>query len=339
MKAFSFKSNKVTIRVLKEPVLKKKRMNIDRVLYLTIIAVGVFFLLRYVFTKTAIIKANGQVLMDKVDVNFTHDIRLLKFNVFEGDTIQKEQYLFQYVEDQFDNDAVTYFSDQENRENKAKKELDLKFKIKAQRIKIKALRSNLKVLLHEKEKTSKMVLLDVFTIDKLNELTTKTENLNTEIALAKSELALLYEQLRYIKDHSNILLLGNASVNSNYRAPIDGIIGQISVSENETCYRTEKVLTIHNPKEVFIKAYFDLNEIKNIEVNDELTIEFPDKTKSIGVINKYYVSTYALPEEFQKTYEPTERSIVVEVKPLNEVERNKWATYHKLNIKISKYRF
>ncbi|WP_412984630.1 HlyD family efflux transporter periplasmic adaptor subunit [Pontimicrobium sp. IMCC45349] len=346
MKSFSFKSKKSTLRVLKEPVIKKKHMSFDRALYLIIIAVGLFFLLKYIIDKTTVINANGQVLMSKVDVNFTHDIRLLKFNVFEGDTIESNQRLFTYLEDQFDNDGTVYFSNQERTQNKAKKELELRFKVRSKQIQIRAQKNKIKLLTDNKEKTINLVLLDVYTIDKLNDITSHINAETVKLDLLKSEIALLYEQLRYLKDDKNPLNVSygfgeGKEVNSSYLAPIKGVIGQISVNENETCYRTESVLTIHNPEQVFIKAYFDLDEIKNINVMDEITIQFPDKTKSKGIINKYYVSTYALPEEFQKTYEPTERSIVVEVIPLNNLEKQKWAKYHKLNvlIKKSKYSF
>ena len=346
MKTFSFKSNKSTLRVLKEPVIKKKRMSFDRALYLIIIAVGLFFLLRYVITKTTIIKADGQVLMSKVDVNFTHDIRLLRFNVFEGDTIKKDQQLFTYLEDQFDNDGTTYFSNQERVQNKVKEELGLKFKIRSKQIQIKAQKNKISLLGGNRKKIINLVLLDAYTIDKLNEITSQINTETTKLDLLKSELALLYEQLRFLEDDINPLNVSYSigkreGINSSYMAPIKGVIGQISVNENETCYRTESVLTIHNPEQIFVKAYFDLDEIKNINIKDEVIIEFPDKTKSQGIINKYYVSTYALPEEFQKTYEPTERSILVEIVPLNKIESEKWAIHHKLNvlIKKSKYTF
>ena len=342
MKSFSFKSNKSTLRVLKEPVIKKKRMSFDRALYLIIIAISIFLLLRYIITKVTIIDANGQVLMDKVNVNFTHDIRLLEFNVIEGDTINKQQQLFTYVEDQFDNDGLAYFSSQELLQNNAKKELELKFKIKSQLIYINALKEEISFLNAKEEEITNLVLLDVYTINQLNDIRVKINAEKNRLLVLNNELALLYQQLKSINDLKT--LQGgyhetNTIVNSTYFAPIKGVIGQITVNEQETCYRTKNVLTIHNPEEIFIKAYFNLNDIKNVNVNEEVIIQFPDKTKSIGIINKYYVSTYALPEEFQKTYEPTERSIVAEIVPLNKTEAETWSRYHKLSVTIHKHKY
>ncbi len=343
MKAFSFKSKTSTLRVLKEPVIKKKRMSFDRALYLIIIALAMFLFLRYIVIKTTIIKADGQVMMHKIDVNFTHDIRLLEYNVSEGDTIKQHQKLFSYIEDQLDNDALGILSYQEDEATKAKALLELDFKISSQRIKIKAMKDNLALLQSEYDKTTELVLLDVYTIDKLNEITSKIGILKTQLALLYNELALLNRQKKNIPSLEinafNYGSSGGQLLNSIYNAPIGGVIGQISVSEKETCYRTESVLTIHDTDKVFIKGYFKLDDLKDIHVNDEVTIEFPDNTFSSGIINKYYVSTYAMPEEFQKTYEPTERSIVVEIAPLNIYEAEKWAKYHKLNITISKYKY
>lgn len=343
MKAFSFKSNKSVIRVLKEPVIKKKKLNFDRMLYFIIIAICLVLLIRYIFVNTAIVKANGQVLMHKVDVNFTHDIRLLAFHTSEGDTICRDQSLFTYIEDQFDNSSTAILSGFENNQNRAKKLLELEFRIKGLQMQIKALNQQLQLLLKEKKRISDLVLLDVYTIDKLSNLMNQIAALKNQIRLEQNNLALLYEQKKLFGDwfQANDLSYGNGSTSmkTNYQAPLDGIIGQISVVENETCYRTESVLTIHDPNRVFVKAYFELKEISNIHVNDEVIVKFPDKTKSKGIVKKYYISTYALPEEFQKTYEPTERSVVIEIEPLNEIERDVWAQYHKLNIVVEKFRY
>ena len=343
MKAFSFKSNTSVIRVLKEPVIKKKKLNFDRMLYFIIIAICLVLLIRYIFVNTAIVKANGQVLMHKVDVNFTHDIRLLSFFTNEGDTICKDQPLFRYIEDQFDNYSTAILSGFENDQNRDKKSLDLEFRIKGLRLQIAALKQQLGLLLKEKKRISDLVLLDVYTMEKLSALVNQITALEHQIRLEQNNLALLYEQKKLFGEwfHTNDLSFGSGSnvMQTNYQAPLDGIIGQIAVVENETCYRTESVLTIHDPNRVFVKAYFELEEISNVRIDDEVIVKFPDKTKSKGIVKKYYISTYALPEEFQKTYEPTERSVVIEIEPLNDTEKQIWTQYHKLNIVVEKYRY
>jgi len=70
-----------------------------------------------------------------------------------------------------------------------------------------------------------------------------------------------------------------------------------------------------------------------------VTIEFPDKTESLGIISKFFVSTYAVPSEFQKKYEPTERNIVAEIVPFNKQDDLAWNSYYKMEVNVQKKRY
>jgi multidrug resistance efflux pump len=134
----------------------------------------------------------------------------------------------------------------------------------------------------------------------------------------------------------------NKKVNENnnyFISPMDGVIGQINVNLNENCFRREEVLTIHELKDMKIKVYFDPVEMKYLESGDEVNITFPDGSESKGKIQNFHVATYALPDEFQKKYEPTTRNIVANVQLVNDLEKYKLMNFYKMNVRITKSRF
>jgi len=46
-----------------------------------------------------------------------------------------------------------------------------------------------------------------------------------------------------------------------------------------------------------------------------------------------------MPEEFQKKYEPTTRTVAADLYPLNNEEAKKWKAYYKMSVKITKFKY
>ena len=63
------------------------------------------------------------------------------------------------------------------------------------------------------------------------------------------------------------------------------------------------------------------------------------QTYSKGKIVHSYISTYALPSEFQKKYEPTERTILVDIEPINVNEAELWRKFYLMDVKLVIKRF
>ena len=98
-------------------------------------------------------------------------------------------------------------------------------------------------------------------------------------------------------------------------------------------------MSIHQAHPAFIKAYFEQEDLRYFDVGDVFTIDFPDGTTSKGVLKRFYIATYTLPEEFQKKYEPTTRSIAADIYPLDSTEIVKWKAFYKMSVDISKLKF
>lgn len=339
MKTFNYKKGNAVIRTLKEPVIKKKKLNFDRILYLLLILGLVVWLSSFVYKKTVWLEGNGQMLMDKVDVNFTNDIRLKEIFINEGDTVSVGSKLFNYFQNDFDSDASLVLKNRDRLEKQNNNLLEIQRKININRIRLKGLQKKLSLLNLQEKKVMNLILLDVYTKAKLDEIITQKLNVENEIMMLKNELYFLYAEKNSLKPNNQLSISNNGSFQNAYISPIKGVIGQILKNSEESCYKAENVMTIHNVEKVFIKAYFNLKDGSSINKGDIVLVEFPDKTTSKGKVNKLYISTYKAPTEFQKKYEPTERNILTEIVPLDSSQTKEWAKFYKLNLKIKVGKF
>lgn len=333
MNQFSYKKGKAIIRTLKEPKIKKKKFNLDRVLFILIILGLCFWLLSFVYKKTIWIEGNGQMLMEKVDVNFTNDIRVKEIFINEGDTVCVGSRLFNYYQDDFDSDASIVLKNVDRKERQFSNLQDLIKEIYLKRLQLKSLRERLAFLESEEKKAIKLILLDVYTKVKLDGIIQQKMLLENQINLLENELYFLKLQKRNLGPDTSISI-GGGNFGNSYVSPIEGVVGQILKNSEESCYKTENVMTIHDVEKVFIKAYFDLKDLAHIKKGSIVLVEFPDKTVSEGIINKLYISTYKAPTEFQKKYEPTERNILTEIVPLDKEQIPEWGKFYKLNLKV-----
>jgi hypothetical protein len=122
-------------------------------------------------------------------------------------------------------------------------------------------------------------------------------------------------------------------------APVGGIVNRLFKSEYETALRTDDILSIQRRDKIFIKAFFEQKDIDDFREEDIVKVKFPDGTISKGVIKRLYLGTYDMPEEFQKKYEPAQRTVAADVYPLDSAQSNQWKFFHKMNAEITKFKF
>ena len=70
-----------------------------------------------------------------------------------------------------------------------------------------------------------------------------------------------------------------------------------------------------------------------------MDIEFADGTLSKGIIDRFYSATYILPDEFQKKFEPTTRTLAADILPIGQDDLDVWKKYYKLSVKVTKRTF
>jgi multidrug resistance efflux pump len=190
------------------------------------------------------------------------------------------------------------------------------------------------------EETKNQVILGLQPKSKLDAYNTQLEELTFETEKNKKEIDYLTNYLNDIRDlelQTKNLYSNTEKSNGNkaFLCPIDsGFVTSISKKDFEVALKSEEILTIHKHKEVVIKAFFDQSDLKFIRQGRQVTVEFPDGTTGKGVIKNIFSATSKLPEEFQKKYESTTRSLTVDIVPISASEFSRWNYFYKMSVKI-----
>ncbi len=347
MKQFKLREEKSFVKILKEPPLEKKKTNWSRRVYLAMFLIALSLFIQRLYKANMIIFANGQIELPKQTVKFPNDIKILNLNIDEGAEVCAGDTLFTYkiIGDELDQARLSIQSPSSS-DWILREQLSIKKNLELNQILIQQKRKNLNYL-REQLKLKESLLLggihDAY--NSYAQLQVQEANLVAELAMHQKEIDLLKSHLRRLYGHKKMY----ASINSEHLniyndikqfiSPVDGVISDIFYDINEICYKKEEMITIHQLNNAAIHTYFDPEEIEHIDVGDIVQIEFPDNSTSPGIISKFFVSTYAVPSEFQKKYEPTERNVVAQVVPINKKDANLWNSFYKMEVKVEKKRY
>lgn len=350
----------------------KRPFNWDRFVYLILLAIFLFFTGRFVINTYFYIEGNGQVLFESVDIRHTDDIRILQFGVKEGQDVEIGDTLFTYFLDEdifgeaggFGSNSVSIGGggpDWIEREiYKLKKDIDLN------RVRISDNQELLSVYEDDLERVRNEVILDAVSHTNLENLEYQVSKLQAEISLRQEENRIFNKQIKYLEDlvlqQEQIEILqngggaGNGSTHENtdfvmlagienidaykiFTSPIKGNVTRIHKEPYEVALKSENILSIHQPNNVHIKGFFDQEDLQYLNEGDIVNIEFADGTESKGIVDRFYSATYILPEEFQKKFEPTTRTLAADILPVGENDLTMWKKYYKLSVKITKRTF
>lgn len=362
MKSINFKRKDNSFRSIRE-VEKKvthKAINWDRITYFIILTILLFFIGRFAFLKLYYVKADGQVLFKSIDIQNLDDCRVVKFYVEEGDLVCQGDTLFTYINDDDDINlnAGGFNLNIDNESSRGtswilKEIATIEKNIELNKNEINELVRRQNALEKELKKTQQQVILDALPKSAYLALENNITELNDKIKLIKGENTILFRALekwrtQLLEDENNeinVNSLGNNSYKTDnnlykvFYAPMDGTVTRIFKQNDEVAIKSEVIMYIHKNENLFIKAFFEQEDLEELKEDDIVEIEFPDKSVSFGTINRFYFATYRLPEEFQKKYEPTTRSLSVDIIPLNKEELKKWKQYYKMSVVVRKKRY
>lgn len=376
MKSISFQRNKSLIRIVNEKGISKKK-NWDRIIYLFLLIVFVVLIIYYTISKLFFIQANGHVIIESTRVRLTDDARIIDLYVSEGDSVGVNDTLFSYALDldQDQSASSTANSDiiasvqGESKDLWHLKEIySLKKSIGINNTKIKENEQVINSYNQELKRLTNEVILDVMPKARLDAVQNEIIKLKNENQQLKDENGTYEELIRTIDP-----LPSKGTINSNkrsrrsrggnsvsvndgrieklfftdellshekfFRAPMSGIVTRIYVKSTETALKSEEILNIHRGFPAYIKAFFEQKDLRYFNIGDKFELEFPDGTKSIGVLKRFYIATYQMPEEFQAKYEPTTRTIAGDIYPENEADREKWKIFNKMSVTLTKFKY
>lgn len=351
MKSLNFKRKEnAQLRYIEERVTgkAKPRINWDRIVYLSILGLILFFVLRYFYLHNFYITADGQVIFDSMEISETEDIRIEKFYFEEGENIKAGDTLFSYlIENPLDPSTEASLLDSPgDKSTWAEREMySLQKSIELNNSQI---RGDKELLVSYKEQLKRIendVILGAASDRDMNNLEYQISKLETSIGLVKSENSVLARQLANLQSgqtDSSEAALNPALAFSPHRvyvSPIDGYISRIYKEPFEVALKSEYIMNIHQADSVHVKGYFEQEDLKYVKEGDLVQVSFPDGKESEGVIERFYSSTVIIPEEFQKKFEPAKRTIAVDIKPAAGSDLDVWKRYYKLSVKLTKRTF
>ncbi|MCC6838405.1 MAG: hypothetical protein IT234_07705 [Bacteroidia bacterium] len=336
------------------------KYNWDRVIYIVFLILVLFFLGYYLINKIFFIKADGQVLFENVSIRLTDDCRILDYHRAEGDTVKVGDSLFTYALDKdniWGNASLlggfseTSFSNEWDWIDKEKYALNKKTalnnieKAEAQAL-IKSYQSEIQRLQNE-------VVLDVLPKNRLelvqNEILKHKTNIE-KLDQENKQLFSLIKQLNGMARNAKVKSKRSGDISGGggddeengrrvFYSPIDGSITRIYTHQFEVALKSEQIMAIHKNTPMYVKAFFEQEDINYFKEGDVMSLTFPDGSKSEGVLKRFYYATYPLPDEFQKRYEPTTRTVAADIYPINENDYAHWKSFYKMSVTITKYKY
>ncbi len=360
MKSVDFKRKDSVIRVVNEDFKKPKR-NWDRIIYIVFLSLVAFFIGYYAISKIFFIKADGQVLFENVSIRLTDDCRILAYQKEEGDTVKVGDSLFTYTLDKDNlwgnmalNGNVTATSYDNEWDWIEKEKYALMKKVALNKIDITESTALIGSYKSEIQRLQNEIVLDVLPKNRLDYVQNEILRLNTAIAKLSSENNQLYGLLKQLNSMiktpsvkstktASIGGGGNGDADENgirvFYSPIDGTVTRIYTRQFEVALKSEQIMAIHKNTPMYVKGFFEQADLNYFHEGDLVNIEFPDGTDSKGIIKRFYYSTYPLPDEFQKRYEPTTRTIAADIYPVNDNDYEHWRAFFKMGVSVTKFKY
>lgn len=359
MKSIDFKQKTSVIRVLSDEN-GRKNFNWDRVIYIAFLILLFGFLGYYAFNKIFFIKAQGQVSFENIDIRIPDDIRVLEYQVAEDDSVNVGDSLFIYSLDDDNlnagNNVVVSQSEDAGFSNQLtwidREKFALEKKIAMNNIDKVRANELLKSFENELQRLENAIILDVLPTDRYEYAKNEIIRLKTEISKLDSENRQNNKYIAELNELAEKPVIKRASAASSgnvgdgettapqvFYSPINGNVTRLYTHQFEVALKQDVIMSIHSDRPMYIKAFFEQEDIAYFNEGDIVNIKFPDGRTSKGFLKRFNYSTFQLPSEFQKRYEPTTRTVAADIYPVSPDDYALWRGFYKMSVTITKYKY
>ena len=326
----------------------KWRAHMSRYIYFGILAAIAAILIQFVFHQTWYIEADGLVLLPTVTIRAEDDMRIGMLLVAEGEFVREGQKLFEHTFLEHSLRATGLFRSSSDRAgkqinrdriNKTDKEIGLRT------VEVQHLKAELAQLTGELDKLRKLKSLEIVRKNKVEKQKALIDRIKQKIGELEDETGVLNDYRTRLQHRlaSSSAVVQEAprqpmafSVTESF-SPVNGEIVMLHVHESEVVLKGEPIAEIVSPGKQIIRAYFKQDTYKQLQNDRLVRIEFPGKVKGFGRIDKIYRATQPLPEEFQKNFEPVQRSLVADIIPEGEAELASRRHMMCVKVKLNRY--
>ncbi len=196
------------------------------------------------------------------------------------------------------------------------------------------------------------IILDVLPTDRYEYAKSEILRLKTEISKLDAENRQNSSYIAELNELAEKPVMKRASANSSgnagdgettapqvFYSPINGNVTRLFTHQFEVALKQDIIMSIHSDRPMYIKAFFEQEDIAYFNEGDIVNIKFPDGRTSKGFLKRFNYSTFQLPSEFQKRYEPTTRTVAADIYPVSPDDYALWRGFYKMSVTITKYKY
>lgn len=321
----NFNDDKITEESYEKPVKKRKW---DRWIYLGILLLIVFSLLKWVISSWIFNYADGFLKQQQFDVKFTSDIRILNYTVKEGSAVKKGDTLFSY---EFFDTNLRKNSIQDSLKNLVDNTAfdNSIAAINAQIYKKKSLAADLRKRVafwqSEKKRKEKLVYINQITPNELANVDRSIDDLTYELASVNADIKALngeIAKMSQINNQKNNLAREEnrtSTIHNYYVSPINGNTDRFRVSDGQVAYKSDIITSIVHKRQ-FVQAYIDISDLDEFKEGDRVAIKLPygfNKTLTGKVKKIYSISEIKDNTLINKTLNDNKYGVVIDIVPID----------------------
>ncbi|MCW3170738.1 hypothetical protein OMO38_19585 [Chryseobacterium sp. 09-1422] len=277
--------------------LKKRKW--DRWIYLAILLLILFSLLRWIISSWIFNYADGFLMQQQFDVKFTNDIRIVNYHTTEGNTIEKGDTLFSY---ELYSDLAMFKSLKQdsikNLVNDVALQNDLaafEAEIAKKNILLQDIQSRILHWKSERKLKESLVYLDQITPVELSTTDRQIDDLQFQYQSVNAEIsALRYQKSALLSTNlKKNTLVNNQNKSSNFKnfyiSPIAGNLDRFRIAAGQAAYKSEIITSITHQGQ-FIRAYINVEDLDDFHEGDPVSIKLPYGFNSelTGKVKKMY---------------------------------------------------
>ena len=319
---------------------RTRQINWDKIVYLSLLALLLLVLGRYVAFDYLYVESEGQVISGNFNVRFASPIKVRNFRKREEDQVERGTPLFKYVLAD-DEDRPGQPSQQEE-DPWADERLSLNEDIALKRIERRKANKLLARRRDELDRIRKGVYLDIYTANELDAVQRKVNELEAEIEALSQEISVYRSKLNALRARSKERKESNARPTTRtYRSPVTGTITDVFKKEQEIVLVSERVMAISMKERnrLFIKTVFSQEDLKYIDEGTVVHIEHSNGEESEGRVRQLFPTYSDQPVKTKQQYEALNRNVIAEVVPRRDEDRAVWERSEKMGVTVYKWKF
>lgn len=300
---------------------------ITHYLYVFALASLLAYIAYIIWDQVFFLEGTGVVEVERVTVSSTRGGRIDALSVTGGDRVSEGQRIgviaaAETCDDMPDTDRLER----------------LRMEAAMTQVRIDTLRSQLadrRSRLSERRTLRRALEIDTRMNDETRSLREDVRALQEEIALKTKRFSIKQERAAALGSRLEQRVLPRECRPEYLVAPRGGEVLAVSPQPGEVATRAEPLVTlIPSGADVRVNAAFPNNELGGVRIGYQMTIEFPDGSKSIGRVGRVHSpESYVVRRQWEPVPEPTEQ-IRATLYPADQDSTDTWIRYDRMAVTV-----